>query len=338
MITARKQWNRTQTQKLELGDEFILPEINGKTITGIVQEISPREAEYLLKTSVGNRGTKINSLGRLIEDMERDEYLEHIFDPIRISTEGRLLDGHHRLEAIKESGVPQILLCLYGYTMDDMVVFDQNKNRTTADNMKIQGKAYITERASIIKWIYSMLYDADLRGSNAKGPNRAIVPGNKDAQRISDYFSGDVWRSQILWYKNNVKSYYKLSIGPIIAAKLLYDIVNPEVSGDFWDGVFLGKDNTYLDENKGDARNALHTKLVNVSNLDDPSSIHKTDRYALIKWIHFAWMKFETGQPVQRMSVHKHIYDRAWIDMRLLAKKHFVIDFGQNNYSGKVLP
>jgi len=332
MITAHKQWNRTQ--KLELGNEFILPEINGKTITGIFQEIFPSEAEYLLKNSVGNRGTKKNSLGRLIQDMERDEYLEHIFDPIRISTKGRLLDGHHRLEAIKESGVPQILLCLYGYTMDDMVVFDQNKNRTAADNMKIQGKPYITERAAIIKWIYTMLYDADLRGSNAKGHNRAAVPGNKDAQRISDYFSDDVWQAEILWYKNNVKSNFKLQIGPIIAAKLLYDLANSEVSQDFWDGVFLGKDNTYL--TKGDARNSLYTKFVNVSNLDNPSSIHKTDRYTLIKWIHYAWMKFETDQTVQRMSAPKHIYDMAWIDMCLLAKKHFVIDFGQKRRKRKV--
>jgi len=329
MITAPKQWNKPP-QKLELGDEFILPEINGKTITGIFQEISPREAEYLLKTSVGNRGTKTQGLDRLVEDMERDEYLEHIFDPIRISTEGRLLDGHHRLIAITKSGVPQTLLCLYGYTMDDMIVFDQSKGRTTPDILNILGKTHTSGRASAIGWIYSMLDAGNQRSTKTNvGYNRAITPGNKDAMRISDYFSDDVWKAQLSWVATDVRP-FKLPAGPIIALKLLYDKVNPEASKDFWDGVFRGKDNTYL--TKGDPRNALHTKIVNYQRALQAShgGLQKRSQpLEIIKWVHYAWMKFETGQQLHQMSVRKTAYDKAWVNLTLLAEKHFVIYFGR---------
>ena len=125
MITTHKEWNITQAQSyvLELGDKFILPETNGRIITGVYREIYPSLADQLLKTSVGNRVTKSKGRWRLIHDMERDEYKAHLFDPIRFNTEDQLMDGHHRLIAITKSGVPQTLLCLYGYTMDDMIVF-----------------------------------------------------------------------------------------------------------------------------------------------------------------------------------------------------------------------
>ena len=330
MAIAHKRWN--PEQKLRFDDEFTM-KINGRTITGTITKISPEEAENLLETSVGNRGTKTHSLNRLIQDMRRDEYYPHLLDPIRVSTEGELLDGHHRLEAIKQSGVSQILLCLSGYTMDDMVVFDQNKNRTLTDNMRIRGKRYIAQRASITKWIYTMLY------KGFKGyVNRVIVPGNKDGQRISEYFPDDEWESQISWYNTNVKGSFRLPTGPVVAAKLLYDVANPKVSQDFWDGVFLGKDNTYLKENENDPRNTLHAKLVEISKLDDrnndsrESSYSKRDRYYLIKLIHYAWMKFEAGKPLQRMPGREDLYVKAWDDLRSLAEKHFDIDFGQKNY------
>ena len=326
MAIAHKRWN--PEQKLRFDDEFTM-KINGRTITGTITKISPEEAENLLETSVGNRGTKTHSLNRLIQDMRRDEYYPHLLDPIRVSTEGELLDGHHRLEAIKQSGVSQILLCLSGYTMDDMVVFDQNKPRTLTDNMKIQGKDYTSKRASVQKWIYTILTNGE--GGYAKGINRVIVPGNKDGQRISDFFSEDEWKFQLSWYNSRVaKNSYGLSAGPIITTKFLYDIANPGVSQDFWDGVFLGKDNAYLTKN--DPRNALHTKFLAMSKLDDPNSYLKDDRYYLIKLIHYAWMKFEAGKPLQRMTAAKHVYDKAWEDLRSLTEKHFDIDFGQKNY------
>ena len=326
MITAHKKWNSAQKQSyvLELGDEFILPEINGRIITGVHRQIYPSLAERLLKTSVGNRVTKSKGRWRLIHDMERDEYKAHLFDPIRFNTKDQLMDGHHRLIAITESGVPQIMQCLYGYTKDDMLSFDQNKGRTVADTLKINGKANPIKRASVIAWIYTTIHSDSIGRQVSK-------PGSKDAMRISDYFSDDLWQAQIHWYDNNVKSTFGLPSGPIITLRLLYDIVNPEMSEDFWDGVFLGKDNTYLDENKGDARNALHTKLVKMHReLRKPNTLRKEwTPSEVMRWVHYAWMRYEAGQPLQQMTSRKTAYDKAWVNLNLLAKKHFVIDFGQ---------
>ena len=49
----------------------------------------------------------------------------------------------------------------------------------------------------------------------------------------------------------------------------------------------------------------------------------------VMRWVHYAWMRYEAGQPLQRMTSRKTAYDKAWVNLTLLAKKHFVIDFGQ---------
>jgi hypothetical protein len=49
-------------------------------------------------------------------------------------------------------------------------------------------------------------------------------------------------------------------------------------------------------------------------------------------------MKFETGQPLQQIKARKTVYDKSWRHLHSVAKEYFTVDFGQNGYSGKVLP
>ena len=314
---------QNQSYVLRLGDTFRLPKVNGRRITGVYKEIYPMLAERLLKTSVGNRVTKSKGRWRLVNDMKRDEYYAHLFDPLRFNTKGQLMDGHHRLIAIVESEVPQIMQCLSGYTKDDMLIMDQSKSRTVADMLKINNKPNFTQRASAISCIYTMI-NADIIG------RQVSKPGNKDANRISEFFTDDMWKSKIQWYQNKVKFTYGLPSGPIIALKLLYDIVNPETSRDFWDGVLFGKDNAYM--KKDDPRNALHSKIVRTyRELKKRNSLRKEwPTSDVILWFHYAWMKYESGQPLQQMTSRKNVYDKSWGHLHSVAKEYFTVDFGQN--------
>lgn len=312
-----------QNNSLPIGDEYTV-EINGRTLLCAFKKISALEAESMLASSPGNRASKNESLLRIISDMERDEYYSHLCDPLRFTSEGELIDGHHRLMAIVETGISQVIHCISGFDYDDMIVIDQNKSRTIEDIMKIQGKSYRNQRGPAIKWIHRMLRTeaGTIRRSRRN-------PGNKDGDRISQFFSDDVWNAQASYFELNVRKPYGLPAGPLIALKLLYDRINLEQSQDFWDGLFLGKDNALY--SKGDPRRALLRKIGREHEKASASNAKgrvQWDEFQLLAWFHYTWKRMETGKPINVMTANTDTYWECWRELHGLAKKYFPIDFG----------
>jgi len=312
-----------QTTSLAIGDEYKV-KINGRTLSFSFKNITPLEAEHMLASSPGNRASKNEALSRIISDMERDEYYSHLCDPLRFTSKGELIDGHHRLMAIVETGISQVIHCIFGYDYDDMIVIDQNKSRTIEDILKIQGKSHRKQIAPAIKWIYIML-------STETGTTRRTRrnPGNKDGDRISRFFSDDTWNAQASYFELNVRKPYGLPSGPLIALKLLYDRINLKQSQNFWDGLFLGKDNALYSE--GDPRRALIRKIRREHEKASASNAKgrvQWDEFQLLAWFHYTWKRMETDKPIDVMRANSDTYWECWEELHGLAKKYFPIDFG----------
>lgn len=69
-----------------------------------VEIITPEMARVYLNTSVGNRVIKQDILRGLVSYLKNDQFKVN-GETIVFDSEGSLMDGHHRLEAVAASGV-----------------------------------------------------------------------------------------------------------------------------------------------------------------------------------------------------------------------------------------
>ena len=101
-------------------------------------EVTPALAHELLELNIsGQRSLSQAAVERYATDMSTYDW---IFNgaAILISNENKLIDGQHRLNAIAESGVSQVLLIVRGVSTEAMQTVDTNRRRSYADTLKMK--------------------------------------------------------------------------------------------------------------------------------------------------------------------------------------------------------
>jgi hypothetical protein len=93
--------------------------------------VTPSIAEKWLSTSGGNRNLSAANVAKYKADMLSGKW-RYNGDRIRFLEDGTLYDGHHRLTACVESGVP-ILVDTFVIPDEAKPTIDTGKSRTTAD-------------------------------------------------------------------------------------------------------------------------------------------------------------------------------------------------------------
>lgn len=272
--------------------------------------VDPIIAEGMLASSVGNRPSKKSLINRIKADLIRGEYSTKLLDPIRFDYEGRLMDGHHRLLAIKESNQTLPMLCIYGYDNLDFALMDQNSNRTSTDNLKIANKKSPSYRSGATRYIYKYLVISEYSSSW-----RNYRFGNQDAERIDKFFSDETWDENINFFKNHINPLYKIPSAPIIALQMLYSLHDSELSQRFWDGVFRGIEDAHV--TKGDPRGALFERLRSENNrilraMARRQINTKWNKEQVVCWVHQAWSRFSNDQSLNVVNFKSSMYDKTW--------------------------
>lgn len=122
-----------------------------------VCEVGPKEAEVLLERNVHNR-----PISEITVDKYVDEILRGVWVPtnsgIGFSEDGELVDGQHRLAAIKKSDCKVKILIVYGLPKLAQEKSDRHKKRTLAEvfwlsgvcgnKWQVQTATYIARRES----------------------------------------------------------------------------------------------------------------------------------------------------------------------------------------------
>ena len=90
--------------------------------------VTPEIAAELLARSAGNRRLHQSHLAQLVDAMRRGQWRPRA-DPIKIDDRGRLVDGHHRLTAVIQSGATVSLVVLEGVASDAVEVLDCGRPR-----------------------------------------------------------------------------------------------------------------------------------------------------------------------------------------------------------------
>lgn len=131
------------------------------------QLIGPEEATEILASNTRNRLPNKKLVQRYASDMERGEWA-FVGDPIRIAHDGTLLDGQHRLEAIRKSGTKQTLMVITGLDLESQAVVDIGRPRKLADVLRINGEKHHTTLAAALVYVWGL----------DNGVNFAINPAN----------------------------------------------------------------------------------------------------------------------------------------------------------------
>ena len=134
------------------------------------QDIGPCDAKKLIEASIGNRPIKHGKVLGYASDMRRGFWrCEPGIEPIQISKDGKLMNGHHRLMAVIEYGGPVQFRVEFGVSADVMDFIDRNAPRSVGDIMAISyGWTSSRVRVAIINAIHRY-------GSGGRQPWRSLT-------------------------------------------------------------------------------------------------------------------------------------------------------------------
>ncbi len=162
--------------------------------------ITPDMARALLATSKGNRSLRKAAL--YTDLMKRGEWHNN-GDTIRMFDDGTLQDGHNRLTAVIQSGIPMDAIMVSGLTKEAALTVDKGSVRTGADNILFKNMDIGIENANILTGAINhiLLHDAGVPwygsgGGTAKyltdSKRLAFLDSNIDALMDSVEFSKNV--------------------------------------------------------------------------------------------------------------------------------------------------
>lgn len=119
--------------------------------------VTPETARNWLALNRKNRSLRKSDLDRYKRDMIAGNW--HLAgDPIRFGTDGRLLDGQHRLTAIIQTGATLPLLVVRGVQLDAQKVMDSGRRRTASDALFIDGREHtaLLAATALLKLSYDL--------------------------------------------------------------------------------------------------------------------------------------------------------------------------------------
>jgi hypothetical protein len=105
-------------------------------------------------------------------------------DSIRISVEGIIIDGQHRLESVIEAGVTLPFLIVEGLPLSVQDTIDLNAVRTLADQLKLAGYANPTMLAAVARRL--VIVKTGLRGGPGPGGGR-FSPTKREMRQFIDH-------------------------------------------------------------------------------------------------------------------------------------------------------
>lgn len=131
-----------------------------------VEIITPAVAEQMLKANVHNRDLRKRHVAMLAGAMARGEWIPN-GDSIKFSTEGVLLDGQHRLQAVIESGASITIPVVRELQSASQITMDTHARRKLSDVLKLNGETnYLTLAGALgVLWQYE---HGGLRAYNTK--------------------------------------------------------------------------------------------------------------------------------------------------------------------------
>ena len=104
-----------------------------------LMRVTPKLAEQWLGRNDSNRNIRPTKLAQLVRDMQGGRFAL-TGDSIKFDLNGNLIDGQHRLTAVRDSGIPIEVLVVRGLVPSVRAVIDTGATRSASDALRIAGK------------------------------------------------------------------------------------------------------------------------------------------------------------------------------------------------------
>lgn len=244
-----------------------------------VERLSVDQMKALLASSPGNRTLTRAWVNCLVDQMNAGEYESLNGEAIIVDERGRLMDGHHRLTAAVQCGVPREFLVVRGVSRASGVTIDTGKIRTASHILQFNGApTNSTTTAAVARFLILWL-----RGFRTFKHSAARVSN----RHVCDFVEGHDLTEAVRIART--RSLRGIGGGIVGGFAYLMAMDSPEECEAFWDGVSLGANLT-----SNDARYRLRELLLR----DQRGGL--TREPSMVRGLVYkAWLKYRSGETVQ---------------------------------------
>lgn len=141
---------------------------NNSNMNYVTENITPSKAQQYLQTSTGNRPISKPTVSSYADTMKKGGWMQNgmciIFD-----SDGHLIDGHHRLLAVIEAGIPVRFDVCRGISSDAFTTYDCGRHRTIGQLLAMQGTKHYNLVGSIVTANDMLMKRGRLLGNTSVG-------------------------------------------------------------------------------------------------------------------------------------------------------------------------
>ncbi|MFT3809040.1 MAG: hypothetical protein QM698_03915 [Micropepsaceae bacterium] len=244
-----------------------------------VQEVSPKQAERILKNNTLNRGISGSVVDKYARDMREGRWKLN-GQTIKITDKGALVDGQHRLAAVKKAGRPFPAIIVEGVPEETLSSLDFGHKRSMAEILRDRSEVNTAVLASALRWLWMIQHEVVLAAR--------VSPTNGEMLELLE-------KCPEIRMEQGIISALRPYMGSGIASALYYIFSKQdkdkaqEFFGRLIDGVQLGSDNPVLllRERLGKDRTSHRIRMA------------EAERVALTQK---AWSAFRSGRSMQRLA------------------------------------
>lgn len=152
---------------------------NSTKVTGptppLLTEITPDDARKMLQRSAEfcNRAVKKSALKEYTESIKNGKWRYEVADPIRIDTNGFVIDGQHRLLAVIDANTPMLFYVVSNLPTDAANYIDIGVPRTHADFVALGGNKNAPNVAAAIRF-HARYVAGSLSNNTVAVPRHAV--------------------------------------------------------------------------------------------------------------------------------------------------------------------
>lgn len=248
-----------------------------KPYTRIV-DLTPDFARDLLEQNTSNRPLLISAVCRYANDMKNGSWKMN-GETIKISSDGRLIDGQHRLHACVMSGCTIKSMITYDLDFDVFDTVDSGKKRTASDVFSVQGEKNTTILAGAAR-IFTRYLNGDIEKPDNKLTTSDIEKTLRKYPEI---------RESVTFTANHKTKIISPSIAA--ACHFIFSQINKEEAD-----MFMLKFITGAGINVNDQAFLLRSRMI-----DNAASKSKLPQKYILALIFKSWNAFREGRIIKTL-------------------------------------
>lgn len=132
----------------------------------VTENITPAKAQEYLNSSLGNRPISKPTVHSYADTMKKGNWMMNGV-PIVFDTEGHLLDGHHRLEAITLAGIPVKMDVCRGVQSEAFTTYDCGRHRSLGQLLAMQSVKNYNIVGSVVACNETLVHTGRIYANNS---------------------------------------------------------------------------------------------------------------------------------------------------------------------------